>query len=267
MSAPDSTQFVKLVQHGAITEIVLDRPEALNAISSAMAGELVAACEELRRLPGARAAVVSSSSERAFCAGADLKERAQFSSSDMAAQRPLVRAAFGSLLAIEVPAVAAVGGYALGGGFEIALSCDLIVADETAQLALPETGVGLVPGGGGTQLLTRRAGLGVAADLIFTGRRVSAAEALRLGLVDRVVSAGGARAAAFELAEAIAARSPVAVRAAKRALRLGAGSDLAAGLDVEDAAWRTAATSADRAEGIAAFVEKRPPQWPPPPGA
>jgi enoyl-CoA hydratase/carnithine racemase/AcrR family transcriptional regulator len=256
------SQFVRLIEHGVVAEIVLDRPEAMNALSSVMATQLTAVCGELAGRPDVRAVVVSSASERAFCVGADLKERAGFTNTEMATQRPLLRAAFDGARGLEVPAIAAVAGYALGGGFELALCCDLIVADVTAELALPEAGVGLVPGGGGTQLLVRRAGPAVAADLIFTARRVPAREAMALGLVDRVVERGAAQQAALELAHTIAAHSPVAVRAAKRALRLGAGVDLASGLDIEDAAWRTAAAAPDRAEGIAAFVEKRRPDWP-----
>ncbi len=255
-------KFVRLVIHGRVAEVILDRPEALNALSSAMVTQVAAACGELGSRPDIHAVVISSSNGRAFCVGADLKERARFSDAEMAAQRPLIRAAFDAVRALDVPAVAAVAGYALGGGLELALSCDLIVADETAELGLPETAVGLVPGGGGTQLLTRRVGPGTAADVIFTARRVSAREAGRLGLVDRVVERGAAPATALELAHSVARNSPVAVRAAKRALRLGAGVDLASALDVEDAAWRTAASSPDRAEGIKAFVEKRPPDWP-----
>ncbi len=255
-------RFVRLVDRGAVAEIVLDRPQALNALSSSMAVQLATACDELARQPAVGAVVLSSSSDRAFCVGADLKERARFTEAELAAQRPLFRAAFDAVRALEMPVIAAVAGYALGGGFELALSCDLIVADETAEVALPETAVGLVPGGGGTQLLTRRAGPGAAADLIFTARRVPAYEASGMGLVDRVVEQGAARTTALQLAAAIAGNSPVAVRAAKRAIRLGAGVDLATGLDVEDAAWRTAATSSDRAEGIRAFVEKRSPNWP-----
>ena len=255
-------KFVRLVIHGRVAEVILDRPEALNALSSAMVTQVAAACGELGSRPDIHAVVISSSNGRAFCVGADLKERARFSDAEMAAQRPLIRAAFDAVRALDVPAVAAVAGYALGGGLELALSCDLIVADETAELGLPETAVGLVPGGGGTQLLTRRVGPGTAADVIFTARRVSAREAERLGLVDLVVERGAAPATALELAHSVARNSPVAVRAAKRALRLGAGVDLASALDIEDAAWRTAASSPDRAEGIKAFVEKRPPDWP-----
>jgi enoyl-CoA hydratase/carnithine racemase len=161
-----------------------------------------------------------------------------------------------------MPAVAAVRGFALGGGFELALSCDLIVADETTVLGLPEVTVGVVPGGGGTQLLVRRVGAARAADLIFTGRRVEVDEAERLGLVDRRVPAGEARKVALELAARIAGNSPVGVRNAKRALRAGAAVDLAAGMDIEDSAWRATAFSGDRREGVAAFNEKRQPAWP-----
>ena len=262
MSVKNPDDVVGVMEHGAVAELVLDRPEALNALSTNMVVQIAAACRDLAGRPAVQAVVISSSTGRAFCVGADLKERAHFSDTELMAQRPLMVAAFEAVRALEVPVVAAVSGFALGGGFELALCCDLIVADETAELALPETAVGLVPGGGGTQLLARRAGPSVAADLIFTARRVPAAEALRLGLVDRVVGRGAARAAALELARSIASNSPVALRAAKRALRLGAGADLATGLEAEDAAWRTAAASADRAEGIRAFVEKRAPRWP-----
>jgi len=155
-----------------------------------------------------------------------------------------------------------VHGFALGGGCELALSCDVIVADETAVFGLPETSVGLVPGCGGTQLTTRRLGPGRAADLVLTGRKVDAAEAERIGLADRLVPAGGADECALGLARQIAANSPVAVRAAKQAIRLGGGLGLGAALEVEDAAWRTAVMSADRREGIAAFAARRPPAWP-----
>lgn len=153
-------------------------------------------------------------------------------------------------------------GFALGGGFELALACDLIVADRTAVVGLPEVSVGVIPGGGGTQLLPRRVGAARAAELIFTARRVEAAEAREWGLVDQLVEEGQDRAEALALASRIAANSPVGLRAAKQALRLGHGLDLRAGLEVEDASWRSVAFSGDRAEGVAAFNEKRKPDWP-----
>jgi enoyl-CoA hydratase/carnithine racemase len=254
---------VLLRRHGDhVVELVLDRPQALNAVSTAMARDLAAATRQIAEDRTVRAVVVSSSSERAFCVGADLKERNGFSDADLLAQRPVARAAYGGVLALPVPTIAAVQGYALGGGFEIALSCDLVVADETAVVGLPEVSVGVIPGGGGTQLLTRRIGWSKAADLVFTARRLTAAEALTHGVVDRVVPAGGARDAALELATTIAAHSPVGLRQAKKAMRLGLDVDLATGLEVEDGAWRATAFSPVRAEGVRAFAEKRPPQWP-----
>lgn len=248
--------------HAGVREIVLDRPEALNAIDTAMAVRLAQACAELAADRGVRAVVLSAAGERAFCVGADLKERNRLSDAELLAQREVFRAAFGGLLSLPQPVIAAVHGYALGGGCELALSADLIVADETAVFGLPETTVGLVPGGGGTQLAQRKLGPGRAADLIFTGRHVPAHEAERIGLADRLVPAGKAAQHALDLAEQIAVNSPVGVRAAKRAIRQGGGIGLAAAMEVEDAAWRAAALSADRREGIAAFNEKRAPHWP-----
>jgi enoyl-CoA hydratase/carnithine racemase len=253
---------VTLRRDGNVAEIVLDRPEALNALSTAMARRLSGVCAEVSADAAVRAVVLSAAGERAFCVGADLKERNAMTDDEILAQRPVFRAAFGGVLNLPQPVIAAVHGYTLGGGCEFALSTDLIVADETAVFGLPEVSVGLVPGGGGTQLALRRLGPGKAADLVFTGRRLSIDEALSFDLVDRKVPAGTAREEALTLAAVIAQNSPVAVRAAKRALRHGAGVSLDAGLDLEENAWRTAAFSADRREGIAAFNEKRKPAWP-----
>ncbi|WP_329589768.1 enoyl-CoA hydratase-related protein [Streptomyces sp. NBC_01362] len=245
-----------------VAELVLDRPKAMNAVSTDMARSIAAACAALAADPGVRVAVLTSSHERAFCVGADLKERNSFTDAELLRQRPTARTAYTGVLELPMPTIAAVHGFALGGGFELALSCDLIVADRTAVVGLPEVSVGVIPGGGGTQLLPRRIGAARAAELVFSARRVEAAEALGLGLVDELVEAGQDRAAALALAGRIAANSPVGLRAAKRALRLGHGLDLRAGLEVEDAAWRSVAFSGDRAEGVAAFNEKRKPNWP-----
>jgi enoyl-CoA hydratase/carnithine racemase len=247
-----------------VAELVLDRVPAMNAVSSAMARGIAEACAALAAAPAreVRAVVLSSTHERAFCVGADLKERNGFTDADLGRQRPVSRAAYGGVLNLPMPVIAAVHGYALGGGFELALSCDVIVADPTAVVGLPEVTVGVIPGGGGTQLLPRRVGAARAAELIFTGRRVAADEALALGLIDVAAERGEDRTRALELAAGIAANSPVGLRAAKRALRTGHGLDLATGMEVEDAAWRTVAFSADRAEGVAAFNDKRRPAWP-----
>ncbi|GAB3679321.1 enoyl-CoA hydratase/isomerase family protein [Angustibacter aerolatus] len=255
--------YVRVERHGEhVAELVLDRPQAMNAVSTELARQLRDATTALAADPTVRAVVVSSSAERAFCVGADLKERNGFSDADLVAQRLVTRAAYRGVLDLPVPAVAAVHGFALGGGFEIALSCDLVVADATAVVGLPEVSVGVIPGGGGTQLLTRRVGWSRAADLVFTARRLTAEEGLALGVLDRVVEAGAARDTALGLAATIAAHSPVGLRQAKRAMRLGLDVDLATGLEVEDAAWRATAFSPDRAEGVRAFAERRTPQWP-----
>ena len=253
---------VELKVRESVAHIELSRPEALNAISSELARDLIAITTSVANDADVRAVVLTAAGDRAFCVGADLKERNTMSDADFRAQRMLFRAAFGGVLNLPQPTVAGVHGFALGGGSELALSCDVVVADETAVMGLPEVTIGLVPGGGGTQLALRRLGPGRAADVVLTGRRIPAEEAHQLGLIDRLVPAGSAKVAATELAAAIAANSPVATRAAKRALRSGWGLDYAAAMDVEDAAWRTAAFSADRKEGIAAFNDKRKPQWP-----
>src|SRR4051794_12380455 len=257
-----TTSAIRVTRHEHVVEIELNRPDALNALSTALAREVVDVTSEIARTVDARAVVLTAAGDRAFCVGADLKERNAMSDDDLRAQRVVFRAAFGGVLQLPQPVVAAVHGFALGGGCELALSCDIVVGDQSAVLGLPEVTIGLVPGGGGTQLALRRLGAGRAADVVLTGRRIPAGEAHALGLLDRLVPAGSARAAALEVAEQIAGNSPGATRAAKRALRDGWGLDYGAAMDVEDTAWRAAAFSDDRKEGIAAFNDKRPPQWP-----
>jgi enoyl-CoA hydratase/carnithine racemase len=254
---------IRIERHGEhVAELVLDRPAAMNAVSTQQAESIATATDSLAGDRAVRVVLVTSSSPKAFCVGADLKERNDFTDDDLLAQRPITRRAYGGVLDLPVPTIALVAGYALGGGFEIALSCDLIVAEEQAVFALPEVSVGLVPGGGGTQLLTRRIGWSRAADLVLTCRRVGASEGERLGFVDRRVATGAGRQEALALADTIAGHSPVGVRNAKSAMRRGLDVDLASGLEVEDGAWRATAFSSDRVEGIAAFNEKRTPRWP-----
>ncbi len=257
--------LVRVERHGDgghVAELVLDRPEAMNAISTELAGALARATGELAADPQVRCVVLTSAHERAFCVGADLKERNSLTDAELVRQRPLARAAYGGVLNLPMPAVAAVDGFAYGGGLELALACDVIVCGDAAGVGLPEVSVGVIPGGGGTQLLGRRIGWSRAARLIFSAAKIGAAEAHALGVVDELVPAGTARARALELAAEIAAHSPVGLRSAKRAMRLGLDVDLAAGLEIEDACWRATAFSGDRAEGVAAFAEKRPPRWP-----
>lgn len=257
--------MISVRRHGSdghVAELVLDRPEAMNAVSTAMARALADATAQLAAEAQVRCVVLTSSHDRAFCVGADLKERNGFSDADLVAQRPIARSAYSGVLNLPVPTIAAVEGFALGGGAELALSCDIIIAGQEATLGLPEVSVGVIPGGGGTQLLVRRIGWGKASRVIFSAAKFSAAEAADLGMVEELVPAGTARERALELAGTIAANSPVGLHNAKKAMRLGSGTDLAAGLEIEDACWRATAFSPDRAEGVRAFAEKRAPRWP-----
>ncbi|MGH2786352.1 MAG: enoyl-CoA hydratase/isomerase family protein [Actinomycetota bacterium] len=241
--------------------VTLNRPDALNAISGAVADELAAQFTEVGSRPDIWVMVLRAAGEKAFCVGADLKERAHFTLEDFHANRRQVRSMFESLRRIPQPTIAAVFGFALGGGFELAISCDLIVAAAATKLGLPEARVGLLPAGGGTQLLARRVGEGRAKEMIFTGRRVDAGEALQIGLVAGVVERSELDEAASELALDICKSSPVAVREAKRAIESALGSSLEDGLEIEQAGWERVIASDDRAEGIAAFNDKRAPDW------
>ena len=253
---------VRLEVSAGVATVTLDRPEALNAISTGLAVALAAAVEPLATDPAVRAVVLAGAGDRAFSVGADLKERAGFDDHGWFVQREAFRRGFAAVRRCPLPTVAAVFGYALGGGAELALSCDLVVAADDATFGLPEVRLGLVPAGGGTQLLVRRVGRSAAKDLVLTGRRVDAAEALRLGLADRVVPRAELPAAARGLAAEIAGNAPTAVRLAKWAIDLGADLAQEAAMEVEDQAWRRAVLSDDRREGIAAWVEGRDPRWP-----
>jgi enoyl-CoA hydratase/carnithine racemase len=254
--------LVRVAVAGRVATVTLDRPEALNAISTELALDLAAALEPLGVDPGVGAVVLTGAGDRAFCVGADLKQRATFDDHGWFVQREAFRRGFAAVRRCPLPTVAAVSGFALGGGTELAISCDLVVAADDATFGLPEVRLGLVPAGGGTQLLVRRVGRSAARDLVLTGRRVGAAEALELGLADRVVPGGEVLAAAAALAAELAGNAPTAVRVAKWALEVGADLPLEAAMEVEDQAWRRAVLSDDRREGIAAWVEKREPEWP-----
>ena len=178
---------------GHVAELALDRPKAMNAVSTEMARSIAAACAALAADRDVRVVVLTSTHERAFCVGADLKERNSFSDADLVRQRPVARGAYTGVLELPVPTIAAVHGFALGGGFELALSCDLIVADRTAVVGLPEVSVGVIPGGGGTQLLPRRVGAARAAELVFSARRLGGGAARGLGAVDELVGGGRGR--------------------------------------------------------------------------
>ena len=253
--------LVSFTTEGPVGIVTLDRPEALNAISRTLADELANVVRSVAADNDVWVLVLRAAGEKAYCVGADLKERAGFSLEDFHANRAQIRGMFAALRTVPQPTIAAVFGFALGGGFELALSCDLIVAAEGTMLGLPETRVGLIPAGGGTQLLTRKVGTTRAKDMIFTGKQIDADRALELGLVTEVAARGDLDGRAMELAAELCKSSPIALREAKRAIDAALGASLDEGMDIEHDAWSVVIESRDRAEGIAAFVEKRSTEW------
>ena len=254
-------EFVQRRNEGRIGIVTLDRPDALNALSTAMAAEVADAFEELAGDSNTWVVVLNANGERAFCVGADLKERSSFELQDYHDNRRQIFRMFRSIRSLPQPVIAAVFGHALGGGFELALSCDLIVAAEGTMLGLPEARVGLLPAGGGTQLLTRKIGPVRAKELIFTGARITAERACELGLVSRVAPRAELEQAALGLAGDILECSPVAVHEAKACIDAAMGVPLEIGVGIEGAAWARVISSEDRKEGVAAFNDKREPIW------
>jgi methylglutaconyl-CoA hydratase len=224
-------------------------------------GELGAVLATLAAEASARVVIVHSLVPGVFCAGADLKERAAMTAEEAEAFVKRLRSTFSALEALPMPTVAAVEDAALGGGLELALACDLRVAGEAAVLGLPETTLAILPGAGGTQRLPRLVGRSAAKDLIFTGRRIGASEALGMGLVDRLAGRGEALQTALELARQILPNGPVAVRAAKASIDGGLDLDREGGMALEESCYARVLPTEDRLEGLAAFREKRRPVY------
>jgi enoyl-CoA hydratase len=241
-----------------IAVVLLNRPKQLNALSDALMEELVSALTELDRDRSVRC-VVLGGSERAFAAGADIEELARASAIDLYYARRVER--WDAIRGLWTPLVAAVSGYCLGGGCELAMACDLIVASETAQLGQPETGLGIIPGAGGTQRLTRAVGKALAMDVILSGRFLSAEEALAAGLVARVVAREAWLEEAKRVARDIASKAPVATRLAKESVDRAYEGGLGLGLEYERRLLYLAFASGDAREGLRAFAEKRKPEF------
>ena len=256
----DDNTPVTLERRGAVGILTIDRDSRLNALSRATLFALGRLGRELVLDSSVRAIVVTGAGTRAFCAGADLKERQGMTLEDVRVQVGLYRSELGVLDASPKPVVAAINGVALGGGLELALVCDLRIAAAHAQLGLPETGLGIIPGAGGTQRLPRVVGEARAAEMICLGRRLSALEALDWGLVNRVVPEGGEL-----LAETLAwlapivAGAPIAQSAALRAMRASYEVPLERGLELESVYYDETLRSKDRLEALSAFAEKRKP--------
>jgi enoyl-CoA hydratase len=254
---PDPT--VLLARDGARATITLHRPDKLNALDAAMIDELRRALLEVRHDASVRALVITGSGSKAFVAGADIGELAALD--PVAARTTAVRGqhVFDLVEQLGKPVIAAVNGYALGGGCELALACTLRIASEAARFGQPEINLGLLPGYGGTQRLPRLVGKGRALELLLRGHTIDAAEALRIGLVDRVVPAGELASAAEALASELAGKAPHAMRAILEAVTRGLDMPLADGLQHEAALFALVTATADMKEGTRAFLEKRAP--------
>ncbi len=236
----------------------LNRPEVLNALSLELMEELVGALEELDADPEVRA-IVLTGNERAFAAGADITQMADASVVRMVLVDQFQK--WDRIKRIRKPLIAAVSGYALGGGCELAMSCDMIVASETARFGQPEINIGVMPGAGGTQRLTRAIGKARAMEMVLTGRMITAEEARLAGLVNRVVPVELYLDEALKLAREVAARPPLAVRLAKEAVLKAFELPLSAGLEFERKNFYLLFATEDQKEGMRAFLEKRPPVW------
>lgn len=243
---------------GRVGLITLNRPQMMNALNNQLMREAMDALEVFDKNDTISAMVITGN-EKAFAAGADIKEMANKSIQQMMDTDHI--AVFGRIRTIRKPVIAAVSGWTLGGGCEIAMSCDMIVASETARFGLPEVTIGVIPGAGGTQRLTRAVGKALAMEMILNNRTLSAQEALQHGLVNRVVPVNAYLDEALSLAEEIASRAPLAVRAAKKMINQTYERTLAEGLTVEKQEFYNLFASEDQKEGMQAFVEKRKPEW------
>ena len=252
---PDVTVDLSIDEN--IATITMNRPQALNAFNSDQLDVLLAIVRDVAANSAVRVAILTGAGERAFAAGADIKEMAALDSGESLAFGRRGHAVANALEAMPQPVIAAVNGFAFGGGCELALACDIRIASENARFAQPEVGLGIPPGWGGSQRLPRLVGLGIASELILTGRHVFADEALRIGLVNAVHPLENLLPAATEMARSIARNSPRAVRSAKSLMKLAFQGEPGAGLDAEARAFGAAFETADQREGMSAFVDKR----------
>lgn len=243
---------------GRVGLITLNRPQVRNALNYQLVRELMDALESFDKDENIGAMVVTGD-EKAFAAGADIKEMADKSVTEMMDRDQV--GSFARILTIQKPVIAAVSGYALGGGCEIAMSCDMIVASESAKFGQPEITIGVIPGAGGTQRLTRAVGKTIAMEMILNNRTLSAQEALQFGLINRVVPNDRYLEEALKLAEEIAARAPVAVRVAKKMINQAYERTLTDALHVERQEFYNLFATEDQKEGMQAFVAKRKPEW------
>ena len=254
-------QLVLQETRGAVRILTLNRPEKRNALNGPLRCSLLGELDAAARDTAIRAIVLTGAGEKAFIAGADIAEFEGRSAVDQyrVMKQPTI---FDAVERISKPVIAAINGFCLGGGMELALACDIRIASTGARFGQPEVNLGIIPGGGGTQRLPRIVGLGAASRMILTGDLIDAQEALRLRLVEEVVAPDALMPRAIAIAEAIAAKSPVAVAAAKEATRAAVSLPLSEGLKLETALFQVCFASEDKVEGVRAFMEKRTPSFP-----
>lgn len=253
--------YVTIDMYERLAIVTVNRPEARNALNSRVLSELSMAIEHLSMAADVGAIILTGAGDKAFVAGADIKEMVGLTALEMQRFSEAGRRLGDRMAACNKPIIAAINGYALGGGCELALACDIRIAADHAKLGQPEVGIGIIPGFGGSQRLTRLVGPGWASEMIFSGEMVDAAMAARIGLVNRVVPADRLLEEAKALARKILEKSPAAIALAKACLRAAQEMPLSAGLDYETAAFGVVGSTQDKAEGMRAFIEKRKPTW------
>jgi len=248
-------------EQDSVATLTLNRPQVMNSFNFAMLRALKKQIDSLRFRPEIRVVIIAGAGEKAFCAGADLKERATLTPIQVKEFIFTIRDLFMCVEQLNKPVIAAVNGIALGGGTELALASDIRIAAETASMGLTETRLAIIPGAGGTQRLPRLVGRGKAKELIFTGRRVDASEALSIGLVNQVCAPEALLDECMKIASMICETGPVAIEQAKYAINYGLETDLNTGLAIESNAYWVTIPTQDRLEGLAAFREKRKPVY------